>query len=449
MRRERAIVRLPLAGACLLMSLIAGPAFGQEEAPPAAESGPLVLDPDSAAALAARNSTQLQIDAQTLIQAEAQLRQAAAIDNPRLDLSAALVRRGPQPDLPEGFESFYIKTIHTESLTASKLLWDWGKTRALRDIAREGVDVARGSADVTRRALALLARETVLMLAHDEHLLDVDYQMLGSLTEHQRVAEKRYREGLVAFFEVAQAESHVEAAQTGVADRLAGIDQWRVALRQVLSIDQTTRIEVNVGREPEKPDMTLQEAITYALEERPEMKQARAALRLQEASLRLARNSLNPTVSVQAQVTDQTASFASRPITYQIALAFEQPLYDGGTKKAEVRQAIAKAEAARLQIEQLSEIIAAEVATQYVQLDELPQRITSAEASLRAAFEQLRIARLRFEEDMGLGYEVIDAQAAVTEAQIARANARLDLQLAITRLRAAMGMDQVREATQE
>ena len=95
------------------------------------------------------------------------------------------------------------------------------------------------------------------------------------------------------------------------------------------------------------------------------------------------------------------------------------------------------------------EVIAAEVATQYVQLDKLPQRITSAEASQRAAFERLRIARLRFEEDMGLGYEVIDAQAAVAQAQTARANGELDLQLAVVRLRAEMGMEDVREATEE
>jgi len=449
MRSDSGTARLALACAICLMFPCAGVAWAQEEAPSAPPPTPLVLDPDSAAALALENSTQLQIDAQTLAQAEAQLRQAMAIDDPRLQLSAALLRRGPQPDLPPGFESFYIKTIHSESLTASKLLWDWGKTRAVRQVAREGVETARVAPEVTRQALALLARETVLMLAHDEHLLDVDYQTLASLTEHQRVAEKRYREGLIAFFEVAQAQAQVEAAQTGVADRLSGIGQWRVALRRVIGVDQTTPVEINVGRELEKPDMTLEEVITQALEARPEMKQARAALRLQEASLRLTRQSLNPMVSVQAQVTDQTAGFGSSPLSYQIALAFEQPLYDSGTNKAEVRQAAARAEASRLQLEQLSEAIAAEVATQYVQLDKLPQRVASAEASQRAAFEQLRIARLRFEEDMGLGYEVIDAQAAVAQAQTARANAELDLQLAIARLRAAMGLEDVREATEE
>jgi outer membrane protein len=449
MRLDRGIATPTLACAICLILPCAGVGWAQDEAPLTPPPAPLVLDPDSAAALALQNSTQLQIDAQTLAQAEAQLRQAMAIDDPRLLLSATLLRRGPQPDLPKGFESFFINTIHSESLTASKLLWDWGKTRAMRQVAQEAVETARAAPEVTTQALALLARETVLMLAHDEHLLDVDYQMLASLMEHQRVAEKRYREGLIAFFEVAQAQAQVEAAQTGVADRLSGIDQWRVALRRVLGVDQTTPVEINVGRELEKPDMTLEEAITKALEARPEMKQARAALRLQEASLRLTRQSLNPTVSVQAQVTDQTAGFASSPLSYQIALAFEQPLYDGGANKAEVREAVAQAEAARLQLEQVSEFIAAEVATQYVQLDELPQRIVSAEASQRAAFEQLRIARLRFEEDMGLGYEVIDAQAAVTQAQIARANAELDLQLTLARLRAAMGLEDVREATEE
>jgi outer membrane protein TolC len=102
-----------------------------------------------------------------------------------------------------------------------------------------------------------------------------------------------------------------------------------------------------------------------------------------------------------------------------------------------------------LRVEQVAQAIAAEVADAYVQIEQLHARLAAAEMSERAAREQLRIARLRFEEDLGLGVEVIDAQAAVARGQTDRATGELDLNLAIVSLRAAMGMTDLQEAAEE
>jgi outer membrane protein TolC len=419
------------------------PLRAQEPPPP---PQPLVLDPNGAAALALKNSPQLQIDAQSVVQAEAQLRQVLAIDNVQLNLSASLVRRGPQPSLPPGFESFYIKTLHTEALTAGKILWTWGKLEAQRDLARAGIETARAVPGVTRLALAKLAREALIDLVYDERLLDVDHETLASLMEHQRVTEKRYREGLIAFFEVAQAEAQVARAQSLIADRRSLIERDRVALRRVLGVDQTTPLEVSVNNMPEPPTTDLKGSIDYALENRPEMKQAQTALRLQEASVRMAQTSLRPSVSVSAQVQDQTAGFGSRPITYQVVIALQKPILDGGAQKAEVKGARAGVEAARQRVGLVAQAVGAEVADKYVQIDRLKERIAAAEMAERSAREQLRIARLRFEEDVGLGAEVIDAQAAVASAQTDRAQGELELNLVLVGLRAAMGMLDLQEA---
>ena len=421
----------------------------QEPGPEAAPPGPLVLDPDAAATLAIENSPGLRIDAQSVVQAEAQLRQVLAIDNLQMGLTGSLVRRGPTPQLPEGFESFYVKTIHTETLTASKILWTWGQLESQRELARLGIETAQTAASVTRLALAKLARIALLNLAYDERLLDVDYETVASLTEHQRVTDKRYREGLIAFYEVAQAEAQVAHAQSDVADRLSGIERDRVALRMVLNVDQTTPLSVSVNNMPEQPDMDLKGCIEQALDDRPEMRQAQAAVRLQEAAIRVAQTSLRPTVVVSAELQDQSASFASNPLSYQVVVALQKPILDGGTQKAEVQGARAEAEAARLRLEQVAQAVAAEVADAYVQIEKLHERMASAEMAERAAREQLRIARLRFEEDLGLGYEVIDAQAAVAKAQTDRATAELDLRVAVVGLRAAMGMLDLQEAPEE
>jgi len=127
----------------------------------------LVLSPDLAAAMAIENSLGLQIDAQTTAEAEARLRQALALDGITVDLTGAFVYQGPVPTLPPGFETFFVSTIHTETLTATKPLWDWGQTRSRQDLARADLDAAASSTDVTKLALAKLARESLLRLTFE------------------------------------------------------------------------------------------------------------------------------------------------------------------------------------------------------------------------------------------------------------------------------------------
>lgn len=399
--------------------------------------------------MAVEGSLELLIDAQSIAEAEAQLRQALAIDKVTADLTGSLMRRGPRPNLPAGFESFFIKTIHSETLTVTKPLWTWGRNEAQKELARQSVEAAMARPAVTRLALAGLARGAALMLLFEERLLDVDYETLASLMEHQRVTDKRYREGLLAFFELAQADAQVADQERFIAERKGRIEGLRVNLRRIVRVSQLTPVQVSMNRLPEQPDVDLRDAIEMGLASRPEMAQADSLLRIQEAAIRLASHGRRPTVSVQASITDTNPGFASSPLSYDIVLAFQKPILDGGVKKGRVREARAGYEAARLSMEQLAESIAAEVADAYLQIDHMGERIGKAEMQERAGREQLRIARIRYEADIGLGREVIDAQAQVARAQTERANAELDLYLAIVDLRSAMGMLDLQEAPVE
>ena len=409
----------------------------------------VVLGPNSAAALAVENSLGLEIDAQTVAEAEFALKQTLALDSVKVTLSGSLVRIGPEPSLPPGFESFYIKTIHTETLTATKPVWSWGRSRAQRQFARSGIEAAKAGPAVTRLAISKLARLSLLRLVFQERMLDIDYHTLAGLMEHQRVTDKRYREGLIAFFEIAQADARVADQEKFIAERKSMIVRESVTLRQLVRLPQTTPIDVSVKDLPARPVAELGEAIQAAIDQRPEMARARMAVRLQEASERVATTSLRPSINVRAQVQDQTAGFTSSPITYSVAIAFEKQIFDGGAKKQAVREARAGIEKARLRMEQTAEVIAAEVATAYLQIDHELARIDAAMVQERAALEQLRIARLRYEADIGLGREVIDAQSEVSRAQTDRALAELDLYSAIVQLRSAMGMLDLQEAPVE
>jgi outer membrane protein len=434
-------------GAACSMALVGLCAQAQEEATsPPPRPATLVVDPDSAAALAIKNSIDLKIDAASVKEAEARLHQVDTLDNPRVDLSLSVVQQGPAPKLPPEFSKFFVSVIHTEAVSVTQPIWLGGAFEAQHSLAVRGIRVARSQADITRLAIAKLARDQVLKLGLDERLVGVNYETLAGLMEHERVTDKRYREGLVAFFEVAQAQAQVAAQERVIAEKQQDVEKDRALLRRTLGVDQATPVAISVGRFPERPTGTLQELISYAVDHRPEMLTAQRAVELAEAGIRVARASLRPSVVVQAQVQDQTATLVSQPVTYQVVLAFQQPLFDGHLAKAAVREQRARVEQARLMLESTARDVAEQVAEQYLLLDLYQKRIATAEVEERAALEQLRIARLRYVEDLGLGEEVITAQAAVARAQTSRANAESDLQTAILRLRAAMGMADLQEA---
>ncbi len=445
---------LSVLAVCALLVAPAKRSFLQDAPAPPAAAAPaptpalpdLVVDPDQAAALAIRNSTQLRIDAQTVEEAIAQLKQVWAMDGFDANVGASVMYQGPKPSLPPEFSSFFVTVSHAETLSVSKPLWSGGRLEAAVAQARQGIKVAQSAADVTKLAAARLARDTVLKLGLDERLEGVDYATLAGLMEHERVTDKRYREGLIAFFEVAQAQAQVASQQRIITEKEQDVVKSRVLLRRILNVDQRTPITVAVGRMPERPPGQLDEVIAYALDHRPEMNRARRAVELAEVSLRVIHRSLRPSVVVSGLLENQTASLLTSGISYQIVLAYQQPLWDGGAKNAQVKQQRARVQETQLAMEQQAELIAQDVAEQYLQIDLYRRRITEAEVQERAALEQLRIARLRFQEDLGLGEEVITAQGVVAQAQTSRANAESDLHTALFRLRAAMGMADLQEA---
>ncbi|MGD9498731.1 MAG: TolC family protein, partial [Armatimonadota bacterium] len=109
-------------------------------------------------------------------------------------------------------------------------------------------------------------------------------------------------------------------------------------------------------------------------------------------------------------------------------------------QRGKVESAQAQLNAARLRVEQVKEQTALAVVQQFLAVQEARETITTAEQGLVEARERRRMAQLRYREGLGTGIEVIDADTALSAAEASLVNAEYDLQLAVTRLRSAMGV---------
>jgi outer membrane protein len=114
-------------------------------------------------------------------------------------------------------------------------------------------------------------------------------------------------------------------------------------------------------------------------------------------------------------------------------------LFDGGRTRAEVAEASANQRAAEERLKDFDTIINLEVRQRRLDLASAQASIQAAEDGMRSATEARRVLAERFSAGVATNTDVLDAQAALLQAELDRTRAFADAQLAAARLERALG----------
>lgn len=114
----------------------------------------------------------------------------------------------------------------------------------------------------------------------------------------------------------------------------------------------------------------------------------------------------------------------------RIGVNVDIPLYEGGTRRAEISREQAKLAAARQQLRKLELQIRLEVKTATLNLDAACERVAVTGTSITEAEESLRVERDKYDFGRGTIVDVLDAQAALLDTQTAYYRALADVNVA-------------------
>lgn len=122
-----------------------------------------------------------------------------------------------------------------------------------------------------------------------------------------------------------------------------------------------------------------------------------------------------------------------------VGLSLNVPIYDGGTKKAQRQQALARQDKTRVQIAQFSESARLALANGRAAVVNARRAVTLREDAIALAEEIYRVAQIKFREGVGSSLEVNQAQSELYAAQDALTQALYDLAVAFTDYQDANG----------
>ncbi|MFP4134538.1 MAG: TolC family protein [Halothece sp.] len=233
-----------------------------------------------------------------------------------------------------------------------------------------------------------------------------------------RDAQLLQEAGLGTRFDVLQAEVQLSNEEQQLTRALSEQRVNRRQLAEALGVGQ--QVEVTAANPPEVAgdwDLSLEESILLAYQNRAELEQQLEQRQIGENNRTIALSQKRPQISLFTNYEVQSDLDSSPTDSLQMGAQLNWNLYDGGSSRARARQAEEEIAIAENRFQQTRNEVRREVEQAFFNLDANEQNIETAEIAIEQAEESLRLARLRFQAGVGTQTDVINAQSELTRAR--------------------------------
>jgi outer membrane protein TolC len=186
-------------------------------------------------------------------------------------------------------------------------------------------------------------------------------------------------------------------------------------------------------------ELGLEAILAEASQTRPEMGELTSRQRAADQAIRSAQAARYPAVDLVSDYDYHTQDFRGGNESFFLGLGVRLTLFDAGRTASDIRQAKARLGelAARHQRQALD--IELEVRRAYLQLLDAQERFRVATRAVGQAEESLREYEARYRAQRATLTQVLDAQLALSNARVRRANVAADIEIARAALERAVG----------
>lgn len=348
------------------------------------------------------------------------------------------------PDIPDNFMSrvSFQWPIYTAGRT------DALERAALAEAQAAGADIETTRADLRLEIVraywaAATAREAVRVL--EESGARVDAQVAD--------ARNRFAVGLIPPNEVSslEAQRSRERAQLIEAQNLR--ESALIDLRRLIGAPAETVIELAetldaVAQGAQGVQGAVPDLVKQALDSRPERKALASRIDVAEARKDAALAAVRPTVAFTGGLDYGNPNPRIFPRkgewqeSWDVGVAVNWNFFDFGRARSQAAEAAAAATATRARMAEFDALVSADVRQRLLDLDSSQAMVRAAADAVRSAADARRVVTDRFSAGVATSTDVLVAQVALLETELARTRALANVRLAEARLERALGPHQ-------
>ncbi|MDZ8104644.1 MAG: TolC family protein [Nostoc sp. DedQUE12a] len=395
--------------------------------------------------LARRNNRDLQVALLELERSRYALKEAEASLLPTLGISADLTRSqssGSQlQDELSGPNSLSStdepSTGFSGQAQLSYDLYTSGLNKARRNAAREQLRFNELAVETQSEEIRLNVTTDYYNLQQSDEQVRIAQSAVQNSEASLRDAEALERAGVGTRFDVLRSQVNLANAQQDLTNARS---QQAISRRQLATrISLPQGINISAADPVQLAglwDLTLEESIVRAFQNRPELQQQLAQRNINEQQRRQALAELGPQISLVASydLLDQFDDSVSVTDGYSFGVRATLNLFDGGAARARAAQQRTNIAIAETQFAEQRNQIRFQVEQAFSTQQSNLENVQTANTALEQAREALRLARLRFQAGVGTQTDVINSENDLTRAEGNRITAILDYNRALAQL---------------
>jgi outer membrane protein TolC len=321
--------------------------------------------------------------------------------------------------------------------------------------ARAARELAQAEQEVTELDLIINIQTGFLELLKARQDVLILEDAIARLEVVRKAVQAFYKQRLLPYSRVLEAEVDLADAKQQMSQARHAVQNQRIELNGLLDLPLTSEVEYkgNLDDLSFEWPKTLEKCLATAMERRPDLQAVQQNLIMAEKEAEIAKGRYYPKVSLKAAYNDSDRDYDDPGLydtgkTYDrdqhnqywtVGINMQWQMFDGGTQYYQKK----KYEAEIMRFQQLfretATNIKTRVRTSFLGMDEARQRIDLTLSAVKAAKENYRQEKRRFEVRVGTLPTLFDAQARLTRAESNYNQALMDYQISVASLYYAMG----------
>jgi len=380
---------------------------------------------------------------ENLLGAEQGIKSARGAFGPSLSTSYSYIHLDREPEqngIAVGDQENWVLNlnIHLPLFTGFNLLSNYEKSLLAKDQAMLQLKQAR-------LQLVFEIRQSFFDLLQAKENLKSARLSLERLKSHLKISQAFYDVGLKPKLDVLQAQVELAKAEQGLLVAQNAVQTQRARLNFLLNLDVNEDVHYSGTLEFVPFVLGLEECLAKAQKNRPDLKLASKSILLASKESKIVASSFYPQVGADLNyyrygdepIVD--GSKFQRPSEWRAGVSLQWKLFEWGKTYYTYKQTRHRVSELEAEYKNLQNQISFEVKAAYLKIKEAAQRIVVARKGVEEARESYRLARARYEAQVGTNTDVLDAQFGLASSEANLTQAMADYLKAIANIYLAMG----------
>ena len=329
---------------------------------------------------------------------------------------------------------------YTSSFTLSQNIYDFGRTSTQVQIQNLNYDSSKSDFENISEQVILSVKQAYYSVVQAKYNRLVLQDTVKQTQQQLEQAKGFYEVGTRPKFDVIKAEVNVSAAKLSL---IRAENDFRIAvvnLNNAMGVPGTPEYTLSEDISFARYEITFEEALSRAYENRPDVKSIVAQRQAAEVGIDSAKTGYYPFLTGNASYNWAGGRLDELDHGWNVGAVISFPLFSGFLTKYQVQEARANLNVLKANEESLRQSVFLEVEQAYLTLRSAEEAIPTAKLGVEQAQENLDIANGRYAAGVGNPIEVTDAEVSLANARLGHILALYADKVAQANLEKAMGM---------